>query len=199
MNPQPHKTNMLAQLLSPSGYSVVASIFLMGLVIFVHQIPAMEQYLEIPKNFNLLRTISTWLDHALTSLIGESRTETLVVGLFWAIVGLGVYMFLRGISHFATEVSEGFDERQYLWPRGADRNAGMSEATHRAGFQILAFIILLVVTFGPLQHVLTGPVWQAFIGPSTGLQLGIWFIAGLVVCHLWLILLRLTLLKPRVF
>ena len=178
---------------------MVLSVFLMGLVIFLHQIPEIEQYLQIPSGFNVLRLLSTWVDKVLTTVIGESRTETLVVGLFWAIVGLGVYIFLRGISRFANDVSEGFDERQYLWPKGADRNTGVSEATHRVGFQVLAFIAFLVVTFGPLQRVLSGPVWKGFIGPNPYLLLGIWLVAGLLVMHLWTVLLRLTLLRSRVF
>jgi hypothetical protein len=199
MNPQATKINMLKSVLLPSGFSVVLTIFLMGLVVFLHQIPAIEQYLELPKNFSFAHIFSSWADKMLTTYIGESRTETLVVGLFWAGVGLCVYIFLRGISHFATDVSQGFDERQYLWPKGADRNAGVSEATRRVGFQILAFIGLLVVTFGPLQRILGGPIWQGFIGPDNILQMTVWFVVGCFVMYLWIVLLRLALLRARVF
>src|SRR4051812_34792 len=122
MNPNGIKTKRVPNIFAPSGGSLVTSIFVMGTVIFLHQISSIQQYLEVPKSFNIFRIIASWLDKTLTSLIGQSKTEVLVVGLFWALVGLGVYLFLRGVSRFFTELSEGLDERDYLWPKGVDRN-----------------------------------------------------------------------------
>jgi hypothetical protein len=193
------KIKTFLSLLTPSGIGLVLYIFVSGTVIFMHQIPQIEQYMEIPRNFSLFRLITGWLDHLLNGSIGEARTQTLVVGLFWALVGLGVYLFLQGIARFITEFSEGLDEREYLWPKGVDRNRGVVEAMRRTMFRILAFIGLIVVIFGPLERVLSGPILEVFLGPSPIVRLGGWFIASCLTMHIFVVLLRLVVLRPRLF
>ena len=199
MSLQDTKTNMLRIIIVPGIFESVLAVLLMGMTIFLHQIPAIEQDLQLPAGFSVGRLLGSWLDKLLTAHLGESWTETLVVGLFWAVVGLGVYLLLQGIASFATEVSKGFEERGFLWPKGTDPNHGVSEAVRRAGFQISSFSALLVVTFGPLQRLWEGPVFEKALGTHTILQFVVWFLVGLVAIHLWVVLLRLTLLRSRLF
>lgn len=193
------KIKTFASVFSPSGIGLVFYVFFSGLLVLFHQIPVIEQYIDVPEGFNVFRLITSWLDSFLTGVFGETSTETLVVGLFWALVGLGVYIFLRGIGRFIDEFSEGVEEREYMWPKGADRNRGVHEAARRSLFRSLAFIGLLLVVFGPLARVLGGPVWTVFLGPSQPLQLGVWFVATCFVLHIIVVLLRLIVLKPRLF
>lgn len=193
------KTKPFRSVLVPSGIGVVFYVTLAAVIVFLHQFVAIKQYLQLPHDLNVGRMISTALDTALTQTIGETRTQALVVGLFWAIVGLGVYLFLRGVARLMTDLGEGYDGRGYMWPKGTSRNQALREAMERNIFRILAFIGLLIALFGPLSQVLSGPPWVEFIGPSVPLQLTIWFFAILAVVHLCVVLLRLTVLRPRLF
>jgi hypothetical protein len=144
-----------------------------------------------------MQTFTVWLEKFLNSTIGQSTTETLVVGLFWAIVGLGVYVFLRGIARFLTELGEGYEERSFLWPRGVNRNRPLVEAAELTVSRIVAFFGLMIVVFGLLTRVLSGPVWVDFIGPSTPIQILFWFPAGILTMHCCIVLLRLVVQRAR--
>ena len=199
MQYQNKKLQRVFSLFTASGVGIVFYIFFSGIIIFLHQIPAIEQYLQIPRGFNIFRIITGWLDSLLVSTFGQSNTETLVVGVFWAFVGLGVYLFLQGVGRLINDVGEGMDERNYLWPKGVDRNYALRETIQKVVFRVLAFIGLMLVVFGPLTRMLQGPLWVDFIGPSLPLQLGVWFVIFCCTLHIAIILTRLLFLKPRLF
>jgi hypothetical protein len=124
-----------------------------------------------------------------------TRTEVIVVGLFWAVVGLGVYIFLLGIARFISDLSAGMDERRYVWPKGVDRNQALRQAVQRIIFRILAFDGLIIVILGPLSRLLNGPV-HGYAAPGKYI---IWFVLLWFTMHLAVVLIRLTALKPRLF
>lgn len=181
----------------PSATGAVLYTFFSGLVVVLNQFGFVKDYLQIPRDFNFLRVITGWLDSALTALIGQSRTETLVVGLFWAFVGLGVYVFLQGMARFILELGDGIDARKYYWPKGTDRNRPLVEAAQRFAFRATAFIGLVFVVFVPLARLLDGPVWTVFLGPNVPFQLVVWFMVLWLTLHLCVVLMRLVALKPR--
>jgi hypothetical protein len=186
-------------LFTPSAIGVVLYTFLSVLIIVLNQFKTIEQYLQVPHNFQIMHSIFSWLDSALTRMIGENSTASLVVGLFWAVVGLGVYIFLRGIAHFISDLGEGYEARGFVWPKGANRNQHLIEAFTRTGFRIVACIGLLVILLGPLAAVIHGPVLTDFIGGGFVATLVFWFIASWITLHLVVVLLRLVILKPRLF
>ncbi|HSH17981.1 MAG TPA: hypothetical protein VK978_01220 [Candidatus Saccharimonadales bacterium] len=183
---------------TPSAIGMVLYVSIMLFIIVLHQFESIRQYLQLP-SVHLLQTLMLWLEKFLNATIGESSTQTLIVGLFWAVVGLGVYIFLRGVARFLTELSEGYEERNYLWPRGVDRNRPLVEAAERTISRVVAFIGLLIIVFGPLAAVFSGPIWADFIGPNTLVQVLFWLPAGMLTLHLCVVLLRLSAMRQRLF
>lgn len=178
---------------------IVLYTFLSVLIIVLSQFDFIEQYLQIPSSFQVMHLVFSGLDKVLTGVLGEGRTAAFVVGAFWAVVGLGVYVFLRGVAHFFMDLGEGYEARGYVWPKGANRNSELKLATERIIFQILAFLALLFVIFQPLANIVDGPVLVGFLGPNMILQFVVWFIASWLMLHVAVVLLRLLMLKPRLF
>lgn len=189
-------TKKYLDLFIPSAFGVVFYTFFSGLVIILHQFSFIREYLEIPRDVDFLRMFTHWLDRVVTSSIGQSTTETLVVGLFWAFVGLGVYVFLRGVARFLNDLGEGLDKRNYLWPQGASRNQALMEAVQRIAFRIFAFVALAVVFMGPLMRLINGPAYPDF---STSLRLLVWFVSLWLMLHMCVVLMRMVALRPRLF
>lgn len=181
---------------TPSAIGMVLYVSVMAFVIVLQQFDSIREYLQLP-SVQFMPALTLWLEEFLTATIGESSTATLVVGLFWAVVGLGVYIFLRGIARFLTELGEGYEDRGNLWPRGVDRNRPLVDAAERTVSRIVAFFGLMIMIFGPLTAVLSGPIWVEFIGPSKMTQILFWLPAGILTMHACVVLLRLVVFRAR--
>jgi len=193
------KFKKYSSLFTPSPLSSIIGVFLSGMAIILNQFDFIKNQLQLPHNLQFGRMIAHWVDNLLTNTISQSRTETLVVGLFWAVVGLVVYLFLHGLARFILELDDDLDARRYVWPKGTDRYRPLRILTEQAAFRVVAIIILGIVIAGPLASVIRGPILIDFIGTNKPLQYVVWFIGGLVVWHLVAILLRLIALRARVF
>lgn len=193
------KTQAYFGLLLPSGIGAVLCGFGALLVIVLNQFPYIQRYLDLPANIEFTRFFAHKLDVLLTSTIGEARTNIVVVGLFWAVVGLAVYVFLQALSRFMMQIGEGFEEQRYVWPKGANRRQPIVQATELALFRLVAFIGLLFMVFQPLASLIKGVPFKDFIGPNLPLQYFIWFVSLFVVLHCCIVLLRLVSLKVRLF
>jgi hypothetical protein len=193
------KFKKYSSLFTPSALSIIIGVFLSGLVIVLNQFAVIKSELQLPQNLQFGRMIAKWVDNLLTNTISQARTEILVVGLFWAIVGLVVYMFLHGLARFILELDDDLDARRYVWPKGTDRYRPLRILAEQAAFRLVALIILGIVIAGPLSAVIRGPIFADFLGPSKPLQYVVWFIGSVAVWHLVAILLRLIALRARVF
>ena len=183
----------------PSSMSAVLCVFLAGAGMLLNQFDMVRAYLELPHDLRLTRLIAEWADTLLTATVGAERTQSLVVGLFWALVGLGVYVFLRGLAQIFIELDDDLEARRYIWPRGADRERPLHTLLHQVVFRGIAFIGLIFVVFVPLAAVLRGPVFVDFLGPGKLLQYVVWALASLLLWHFVVVLLRLVALRPRLF
>lgn len=193
------KTKKYHNLFMPSGMGLVFYTFFSGMIIFLNQLSFIQEYLQIPREINFIRIFTNFLDTVLVSTIGQSNTETFVVGLFWAFVGLGVYLFLLGVARFVMELSESMEERNYKWPAGTNRNQTLIEAAQRTVVRIMAFILFTFVLLGPLAHLVDAPAFVDFIGPNRTVQVIFWFVFLWLMMHVSVVLLRLAALKPRLF
>lgn len=179
----------------PSASGVVFYTLLTSLMMLLHQFGSIRHYLQIPSDVDFLRMFTGWLDRTITGRFGENVTATLVVGIFWALVGLGVYLLLKAMAKSLAEFSDGLDERRYLWPKGTSRNHALMEAVERTGLRLFAFLGLVFMIFGPLTGLLGGPSG----GAITPLQWLVWAVFFWLSLHVVVVLLRLITLKPRLF
>ncbi|MDB5182092.1 MAG: hypothetical protein JWP13_855 [Candidatus Saccharibacteria bacterium] len=189
------QTKRSFSLFMPSALGAVLYSFLSGLIILLHQFSAVKQYLQLPGDVDFIRMFTGWLDRTITGNVGESLTATLVVGLFWACVGMVVYAVLVGLARMLNELGEGFAQRGYLWPHGTTHNYRLKEAVERGVLRIAAFIGLVYILLGPLARLLQGSL---LIGPSA-LSLFIWFVCLWLSLHACVVLLRLIALRRRLF
>lgn len=181
----------------PTQLSAVICVTLAAATLVLNQVAFIKEYLQLPDGLQVFQTVTAGVDAALTSTIGESNTSVLVVGAFWAIVGLGVYLFLRGVAQYITELDDDIEVRRYVWPKGADRSKPLRVTAERTIFRALALVGLIMVVFGPLADTLKGPVFYDLVGPSDLVVDGVWFVASLLLWHLVVVLLRLLTLKVR--
>jgi hypothetical protein len=106
-------------------------------------------------------------------------------------------MFLRGLARYIAELDDGIEVRRYVWPKGADRSKPLRLTMERTAFRGFALFGLILVIFGPLPTIFRGPVMVGFLGENKILQYAVWFLAGLLIWHAIVVLLRLIMLKVR--
>ncbi len=181
----------------PSPLSAVVCVTLAIATLVLNQIEWIRTYLLLPDNLQVFRTVAGWVDVFLTKILGASTTNVVVVGAFWAIVGLGVYLFLRGLARYIMELDDSIEARRYVWPRGADRDRPLRVMLERTLFRLVALVLLLMTVFGPLASTLKGQMYADFFGPNENVVNLAWFLISLFWWHAVVVLLRLVLLKPR--
>jgi len=198
MQNKPTKLQNFLGLFLPSPISGVFSVFLAAATLALNQVDWVKHYLRLPSNADVQRTVTRGADHVLTSVLGQSRTDVLVVGAFWALVGLGVYIFLRGLAQYIAELDDDISVRRFVWPKGADRGRPLRAMFERTAFRAAALAGLILVLVGPLAKTLKGPVFIDFLGPNKIVQYIVWFIASLLLWHAAVVLLRLVALRVRI-
>jgi|GEM_PF-1690454 len=182
----------------PSPISGVLSVCLAIFTIVLNQFVWIKHYLRLPSDSAIQRSIASTADHALTTVLGQSRTDVLVVGAFWALVGLGVYVLLRGLARYIAELDDDISLRRFVWPKGADRGRPLRMMIERTAFRAAALAGLILVLVGPVAKTLKGPVFVEFLGPNKILQYIVWFIVSLLLWHTVAVLLRLVALRVRI-
>lgn len=193
------KIRKYASLFTPSLSGLVIYVFLATVSIILNQFKEVKQYLQLPYELDLLRMIAGWADQLLNNTIGESRTQVLVVGLFWALVGFGVYIFLRGLARIFIDLDDSLEVRHFVWPRGGNREEPLHTLEQQVAFRAAACIIFLIFIFVPLAAVLRGPILTDFLGPNLALQYTVWFAASVLAWHVAVVLLRLIVQRARLF
>lgn len=184
---------MFVRLLVPSIFGAVMYSLLTGLVAVLHEFSSLKQYLQIPGDVDFFRMLTSWLDRAITSHFGESVVATLVVGLFWALVGLVVYGLLVGLAGTFNDLSRGFDQRKYIRPRGMSRNQALVEAAQQAAVRLTGVVGLIFMVFGPLVRLVSGPPNN----PATTAGWVVWFGLLWLALHACVVFGRFIALKPR--
>lgn len=173
-------------------------VFLTLAVIVLYQFEGIRRYLRLPETIDVWQGVASWADRTINSMIGESRTEVVVVGAFWAIVGLVVYALLHGLARYIAELDDDFAVRRFVWPKGADRSRPLKLLVERTAIRIVALVGLGVVVFGPLAAVVKGPVFAGQLGDYTILLYPVWFIASMLMWHAVVVLVRLFVLRVRI-
>jgi hypothetical protein len=184
---------------APSAIGLVLYVALALVIIVANQFSFINKYLQLPTNLHVGRELARVSDQALTSIIGANRTTTLVVGLFWAGVGIVVYIFLRSLAKVAIELDEDIGETRYVWPKGTDRSRPLRDLFIRLALQGLALAGLFAVVLGPLAEALYRPVLVHLLDLGTAATYIVWFLALMLLLHFTVVLIRLVMLRPRLF
>lgn len=170
-----------------------------SLVLMLTQFAEVQRYLGLPRNIAFAQTVKNGLEQLLASTLGAGRTETVVVALFWAGVGLAVYVLLHGVSKTVFELGQSINERRYVWPQGTDRNSPLKRQVQQVLFRVAVAVLALVWFLQPLARVLDGPVFVEQFSTQPLLESVAWFVGIVLALHVFIILLRLLMLRRRLF
>jgi hypothetical protein len=197
-NTQPKLLNYL-KVFSPSAIGLVFYVALAAAIIFANQFSFINKFLQLPTNLHVGREIARLADTGLTATIGSSKTTTLVVGLFWAGVGIVVYFLLRSLAKVAVELDEDIGAATYVYPKGADRSRPIRSLFARLILQGIAVAGLFAVVLGPLAEAIHRPVLTHLLNLGIVSTYIVWFIVLFLLFHFSVVLARLVVLKPRLF
>ncbi len=191
--------------LLPTGLELIAY-FLIGLAtVLFSNFNAIEHVLFQSSDISFHQTTVHFLDKELGKLLGEKGTSTLVVGVFWGVVGVIVYTFLWLVSHFSAAVSTNFAVRKYIYPKGADPNQPLKAFFIRSLFRLVSTLVLLFYLHLFVQVLLPQWAWAFQHLVQRWPELGsigkavLMLIVEIGALHAIAILLRLALLRTRVF
>lgn len=178
---------------------MVVYVSLAGLIMVLHQFSSIQQYLGLPRNIQFAQFVKDTLDVVLNSSLGQGKTEVFVVGFFWALVGLGVYVFLRGVAKAMFDLGESLDQRGFVWPKGTNRYRPLLETLQRLVFRFVITLLILFWLLQPLARVLDGPVFASALASSNILLYVVWAAVMVLSFHVFIILVRLFALRARLF
>ena len=158
--------------------------------------------LYIPQAVNNLRhdigqDIVSLLTHSL-----HGYADNFFLVLFWVVVGIIIYCLLRGLANIFLDLETSLEERNYLWPTYADRNKELRTFITKFGFRLAIFILLLVyslIVVPKVLHGLNNLLNQGGDEVRTGLHSLLFLAIAWLLAQIFVILLRLLALRPRLF
>jgi hypothetical protein len=136
----------------------------------------------------------------LDNLVRTQAANTVALYLFWGVIGLAIFALGVRLTNNFNELAEDLTIRNYIWPKGADRNSALKGFVERLVYRIVVAIIFLVYLSKTLPWL--GAKWQS---DTSGLNLSAvtlkHYLALLVyefiVIHLTVVILRFLFLRRR--
>ena len=135
-------------------------------------------------------------------ILSNSFISNLPLLLFWTLVGLIVYLFVANIFAGIRNTADLKDELNYV---NADRHELIMNALKHLLIRLLVLVVWIIYIFIFFNHIVPYCVAAALAGSGQlgGLQDGLYILISIVLMalavHVHVILLRLLLLRPRVF
>jgi len=196
----------LVDILMPSVGGIVLYISVFLLTVIVRSAKSLQQYLYIPNGLNVKGGVLNFLNNSITSLFGIQRANVVVLSIFWGMVGIIVYVLLAGLMAVFAGFDKDLEERKYIVfaHKNYDHNEPLKRDIRRIGFRFAIGICLLYY----VTHVLAYFLNTKFAGMNQGnltfsiykvRSLAVLFLAECLALHGVVILLRLLILRRRIF
>lgn len=191
--------------LLPTPVEALIYILLALATLGVSNIEAINQFFFLSSDVGFKEAILGSLETLLKTILGEETAATLVTGLFWGVVGMAVYVFIWLFGNFSTELSNDLAITRFMHPRGADTYEPLKALLLRLVFHV--FVAILLVIYGNLLITVLLPIWTNeyanlydFWPQTDYIQAALKaFVTQLLGLHIVVILVRLLLLRKRVF
>lgn len=178
-------------------YSVV--IFLTFLFSNLSGIQNLFKYTDI-KN-STLEAITNYLDRFLP----ENLAANMATFIFWAFIGLIVYLVIFFIANFTTDLKDDLSVDKYVYPQGVDKYGRLKNFIFQNTERIFGIFVLIFYLNLIFDHFL--PRWtytynQAVaewpIDKELSVKILLTFLAEFIFLHVFIILMRLILMRKRV-
>lgn len=191
-------------ILLPSTGGLVLYVFLSLLTLLIHYVSSIQHFLDLSGSFAIKSSLLNFLNNILVSIFGTKISNSLVLGLFWAFVGIVVYIFVQGIAVIFQDLGRDLEERKYILPSGADRNKPLKQDIEHAVFRTAVsaiFLFYLIYIFG---YFLRGKFYgsapkQYWASLGSGVHIILLFLGECLALHGIIIFLRLLRLRRRIF
>lgn len=189
------------RILQPTAAGIIVCVAVSILALIAHQLPAIQNQLDIPANWNAGSVLLTIVGDILVKFLGTSKVDTVILSLFWAAVGLIVYLFLRAAIAFVSELAEDvFESGHYVRPRQKELRGEMYRLTERTFFRLIILVIMWFYSLWLINFFLRGSTaGNHFARHGNGelLRDGILFVANCLAVYGLIVLLRLFMLRDR--
>jgi hypothetical protein len=132
-------------ILVPTASGVIVAVVLSLTSVLLRQAPSYQRYLNLPTNWHVGSAFLLLLNDFLLKLFGTSRLDTIVLSLFWVVVGLAVYLFLKAAIAFFIEMAEDMAEAaHFVKPR---EQLGVNETQELLQRGFFRLVVLVIICF----------------------------------------------------
>ena len=199
MENQNNKFKPILYWLSPSGSGLIIYLALGSLTLAVSNASFFQNFFDLPKDFQLGTAVLDSISQLVERFVGDHIARSAIVAIFWAIVGLFVYVLIWAVINYSDEFGDDLAATKYLHPRNFKSSSPLREFISRSIFQCLV-IIILILYINLLVGVLLpriGALFQTSIqkwpDPSSFGHGALGIISEIIILHFLVILIR----QPR--
>lgn len=191
--------------LTPSVSELVIYLFVAISTLFISNVSFVRDFIYAPTDFSLWAIILDSINSLLDRFVGEGTARTVVVIVFWALVGLLVYSIIWIISNFSDELGNDLAMTKYVHPRNVDTTSPLRDFISRTLFRVAVLVLLVLYAVLFWQALLpfcmdqfrqaldAWPTLASFKAALIGIA------AQVITLHIFVVFARLLFLKKRIF
>lgn len=191
--------------LLPSGIEIAFYIFITAITFLVSSMDIVKEVLYVGGDFNPIRSAIASIDALLQHFVGEKIAGSLSLAIFWGIIGLIVNLIWWVGSNFSTELSNDLVFSKYVHPKNIDPRSQLREFIQRTIVRTTVAIIAIVYTNYFLSQGLPkissnfSKIITDWDVSKNFYLLAITVISEIIMLHIFVILMRLLLLRKQIF
>lgn len=205
MQNQKNKLFALISWLLPSGSELIIASFFTLMTLLVSNSTFFRDLIFLPTDLQIKTVVLDSLSNLIESVFGDQIARSGVVAIFWALVGLFVYILIWLGMNFSNELGNDLAITKYVHPRNIDTHSPLRDLASKVVFQIMAIFVLifyinLIVSF--ILPYIGGMFRMAIEHWPTSLALkniAYGVLIEIPTLHLFVILVRALTLRKRVF
>ncbi|HSX44801.1 MAG TPA: hypothetical protein VLF39_01655 [Candidatus Saccharimonadales bacterium] len=191
--------------LLPSGSGVIIYFLTSVLTLSLSNANYFRSFFDLPQNFHFKNALLDSINNLVQRFVGDHIARSAIVALFWALVGLLVYMVIWVMINYSDEIGNDLAVTKYMHPRNSDTRSPLRGLIVRIAFQVIALIILIIYLNMVINVIIPriGNLYRQSIHQWPSLQsvghgsLGL--LCEFVALHLIILLARLLTLRKRIF
>lgn len=187
----------------PSSTGLIAYCSLSLLILLSQNFSSLQQFFYSPQELQFQQDFWRSINERVGRVINFPGSSDFALYIFWAVVGLVVYACLHFVVSKLNELVDDINLRTYLWPNNRLRNRPVQEFFEVGVFKAVVFIVTLFY-FKFIASFLLRPIdyiWQdnAWLSQHTVVKYSLVFVLSVVLLHGLTVLLRILMLRRRLF
>ena len=205
MQNQKSKFMALLAWLLPSGSEWVIGTTFTFVTLAVSNSVLFRDIIFVPQDFQIKTAALDSLSTLIEAVFGDQIARSGVVAIFWALVGLFVYILIWLGLNFSNELGNDLAVTKYVHPRNIDTHSPLRDLISKIIFQVVALFVLIFyinLMVGTLLPYIGGMFktaveqWPSAISTKYAIY---GLLVELLVLHVFVVLVRVLTLRKRVF